>query len=291
VGGGGSAGKPAIGGSSGSIAGDGGMMDTAGAMDTGGEGAEGGTAATAGTAASAGSGAVTAGGGAGGKGGSAGAMGGSGGTIAGSGGTLAGSGGTLAGTGGSAGSGGSPPANGCAKLVVPIDDNGDRAHFVISLTSPVDMTAAVVSMRVYVQAGVGGTIFSYVQDGSPNYHFFGVTTAKRPELATLSGWTTLTFDVGGQDPGSTGIAKTAIKRVGIEINALPSTSWSNPTIVYVDSISVTTPTLSFPLDTMPTVSTSASSGLDVSGQVLWLNSASSDTTAAGVTLTWQATCP
>jgi len=269
----GAAGTP--GGSSGANSGDGGMMDAAGAMEAGGEGPEGGTGGTSGAVGTAGNG----------TGGTAG-----GGTA---GGSTAGSGGS-GGTGGSAGAGGAPPAAGCAKLSVPIDDANDRAHFVISLTSPIDLSSAttgIISMRVYVQAGVGGTIFNYVQDSG--YRFFGVTTPMRPELNTLSGWQTLTFNVGAQPDSSTpatGIVKTDIRRIGIEINAAPATAWSNPTIVYVDSITVATPALSFTLDMANTV-TSTSSGTDVSGQVMWLNNQSADTKATGVTLAWQASCP
>ena len=143
---------------------------------------------------------------------------------------------------------------------------------------------------MYVQAGAAGTIFNYVQDSA--YHYFGVTTATRPPLKGLIGsWQTLTFNVGAQAVGSTQINKADIKRIGIEINAMPDTTgWTNPTIVYVDSITVMTPALSFPFDTTSTVSTTPT-GSDVAGQVLWPHNGSSDTTAAGVTLAWQATCP
>jgi len=144
-------------------------------------------------------------------------------------------------------------------------------------------------MRVYVQAGAGGTIFNFVQDSQ--YHYFGVTTAARPALKALSGWQTLTFNVGAQAVGSTGIVKTDIRRVGIEINAAPDTTgWSSPTIVYVDSITVTTSAESFTFDAASSVSTTPT-GTDVAGQVMWQHNGSSDTTSTGVALSWQATCP
>ncbi|MEI9952455.1 MAG: hypothetical protein WDO74_26620 [Pseudomonadota bacterium] len=267
---GGSAGKPTVnGGSSGATSGDGGMMDAAGAPETGGESAAGGTAGGAGSGGTAGSGAV-------------------GGTTGGGG--SAGSGTAGSGTAGSAGSGGSPLASGCAKLSVPIDDAGDKAHFVISLTSPVDMSGATISMHFYVQAGTGGTIFDYVQDSG--YRFFSVPAAMRPALSTAGTWSTLTWNIGAQPDSApaTGIVKTSIKRIGIEINGASSTSWSNPTIVYVDSITVVTPTLSFTLDAASSVSTTPTN-TDVGGQVMWLNNDPSDTNAGAVTLGWQATCP
>ena len=199
-----------------------------------------------------------------------------GGTIAGS----SGAGGAVGGAGGA-----NPPASGCAKLSVPLDDTGDKAHFVISLASVADLSGATISMRFYVQAGQGGTLFNYVQD-SGAYRFLGVPAANRQALSSASGWSTVSWKVGAEpDSAGTGIVKTSIKSIGIEINAQPSATWSNPTVVFVDSVTVQTPALSFVFDASSSVSTSNTSG------ALWLNSNSSDTTASGSAVTWQATCP
>ena len=281
---GGTAGKAAVsGGSSGAqeIGGNGNEAGAAGTADDGGEtGATGGANAGGGGKASAGAGA---GGETGGTAGSA---------TAGSGGGSAGS--PAAGSGGaSAGAGGAPPATGCAKLTVPLDDASDRAHFVITLPANTDMSTAggTVSTRLYVAAGTGGTVFNYVQD--PSFHFFGVTTALRPLISSFTGWSVLSWDVGAQaDSENTGIQKNTIKRVGIEVNSAPSTAWTNPTVIYIDSIVVTTPTVTYTynLDTSATV-LSAGTTTDPTGTVLWFNNGSQDTKATGVTLTWQATCP
>ena len=156
-------------------AGFGGMSDMAGALETGGDGARAGSAGNAAGSAGAGGAVVGSAGGA--------VAGGAGGTIGGTGGAT-GAGGAMAGAGGS-----SQTANGCAKLFVPFDDAADKAHFVISLTSPADLSGATISMRLYVQAGVGGSIFNYVQD-SGTYHFLGVPAAKRRLLSSTSGWST-----------------------------------------------------------------------------------------------------
>jgi hypothetical protein len=281
----GSAGKPAAnGGASGEGSGGGGMMDAAGAPETGGQNNEGGTAGsgTAGSGDTAGSdtaGGGTAGGGAAGGGTGGGGAGGNGGGAGGNGGAAG------------AGTGGTSSATGCAKLSVPLDGQNDRAHFVISLPSAIDLSAttATISMRLYVQAGVGGTVFNYVQDSQ--YRFFGVSMAMRRALSSISGWQTLTFNVGAlTDTASPAIVKSDIRRIGIEINAAPSTAWSNPTIVYVDSITVLQPALAFTFDTTSTV-TATPTGSDVPGQVMWRHNGTSDTTATGVTLSWQATCP
>jgi hypothetical protein len=220
------------------------------------------------------------------NGGSAGSANG-GGTAGGTGGTIAGSGGAGGAVGGAVGGAGgaTPPASGCAKLSVPLDDAGDKAHFVISLASATDLSGATISMRFYVQAGQGGTLFNYVQD-SGAYRFLGVPAANRQALSSASGWSTVSWKVGAEpDSAGTGIVKTSIKNIGIEINAQPSTAWSNPTVVFVDSVTVQSPALSFVFDASSSVSTSSTSG------AIWLNSNSSDTTASGSAVIWQATCP
>ena len=172
---------------------------------------------------------------------------------------------------------------------MPIDDAGDKAHFVISLTSPADLSGATISMRFYVQAGAGGTIFNYVQD-SRSFNFLGVPDAQRHLLGTTGAWETLSWNVGAEpDSAGTGIVKTSIKNIGIELNAQPSSVWSNPTIVYLDSLTVTSPALSFTFDA--TASVNPTPTTTSPGQVLWLNIYPTDTTATASTLSWQDTCP
>jgi len=199
-------------------------------------------------------------------------------------------GGRAAGTAGTGGASanGDGNATGCAKLSVPMNGANDKAHFVVSLRSAADLSAAgtTISMRVHVQDGVGGVILAYAQDSS--FNFLGPAT--KPLLAEQDGWVTLTWDIGAEPAAQTGIMKRSISRLGIEIKAAPSATWSNPTVVYVDSISVNAPALSFPFGTTGTVSGMAQSS-DVAGQVLWLNSGTMDTTATGTTLSWVATCP
>lgn len=283
VGDGGSAGDALINGGSpnidaGSSAGAGGSLETSGSGGT--TAGTGGSAHLGGAAGAAGVGGTTGMGGSVNAGGTAGAGG-----IAGSGGTSGGGGAS-----GSGGNGGGATANGCAVLSVPLDSATDKAHFVISLASPTDLSHATISMHLYVRAGAGGSIFNYVQD-SGTYHFFAVVPAQRSTLSSFSGWSTVTWDVGAQpDSAATGIVKTSIKNIGIELGAQPSSSWTSPTIVYIDSITVTTPTLSFTFDASssvyPTPTTTAATG-----QALWVNSGTVDTTAVGVSLGWQATCP
>ncbi|HEY0465338.1 MAG TPA: hypothetical protein VGC79_14085 [Polyangiaceae bacterium] len=177
-------------------------------------------------------------------------------------------------------------ANGCASLTVPLTAITDQAHFVITLAGTVNFSGATISVRVYAKAGVGGSISSYVQDSAYKLLRNSTPTA----LNTLLGWQTLTWNVGTQGPGSTGIALASVSRIGIEISASPDAAWSSPTLVYVDSIAVSSPTLSYSFDTSSSVRSTPST-LDVAGQVLWQNSNSVDTTASNVTLGWITSCP
>jgi len=259
----------------GGAAGVGGLAGDAGSSDLGGAPASGngGAPASGGTA------------------GAGGSIAGAGGTLAGAGGTMAGAGGSVAGAGGSVAgaAGGTQTTKGCAKISVPLNDASDKAHLLISLSSAADLSGATVSMRLYVEAGQGGVIFNYVQD-SGSFHFLGVPSAQRQKLSGLSGWSTVTWNVGSEPEAGTGIVKTSIKNIGIEVNAQSSTVWSNPTIIYVDSITVSSPSLSFTFDTTNSVYTTPTT-TSASGQALWLNNGSTDTTAAGTTISWQATCP
>jgi hypothetical protein len=263
------------GGTSGSDAGGSlGMAGDPGMAGAPGEAGAGGDPGTAGTGGSAGGTA-----GSGGKGG-----------TAGSGGTTGGTGG--GGTAGSGGTGGSTSVQGCAKLSVPLDATGDKAHFVITLPNPIDMSVtaspSTISVHYYVDAGKGGSIFPYVQDSS--FKFLGPAQAAWTPLTTSTAWKSVTWNVTAADAGSSGIAKNQIKRLGIEVNAAPTTSgWISPTVVYIDSVTVNTPASSFTFDTTDKVyvtpTTTEQSGL------IWQNSNSSDTSAAGTTLSWVDTCP
>ena len=234
-----------------------------------------------------------------GKGGSSGHAGSAGASASGAGGT-AGAGGsagntgggpTSGGSGGATGAGGSGgaavvTANGCASLSVPLTASTHKAHFVISLSSNTNFSAASISLHVYVKAGMGGVIASYVQDSS----FILLVNSKPTELNTVSGWQTLTWNVGAQGAGTTGINLSGVYRIGIEINAAPDTAWSNPTLVYIDSITVTSPALSFSFDTSGTVNTTPQNG-DIGSQVMWENAYSGDTSASNVALGWLPSCP
>jgi len=239
-------------------------------------------------------------GGSSGGGGTSGTSGGGGAGNAGNGGTSAkggtegqgGSGGAATGGMGGAGAGGGT-ATGCGKLTVPLNESTDQARFAIALSSSTDlsMTGATLSVSFYVQSGGGGSIAPFVQD-TPDFHFLRGATANTA-LSGTGTWRTINWNVAAEPLGSSTTTKSAIIRVGVEIAAAPATGgWGDPTVVFLDSISVSTGSLSFPFDSSGTVyPTPTSSG---PASQLWLNNHDEDTlpeTLTGTTVAWASTCP
>lgn len=201
--------------------------------------ASGGAAGTGGTAASHGGassgGASSNGGTLGGSGGAAGGGGASGGS------STAGAGGTLGAGGGGGGTAGTPTTfpepscAGCVRLFVPLASPTDKANYAITLPAVRDFSAATITYRVYLEAGSGGFVKGYIQhSGSPDFlQMFQSTPA---DISTLGGgWRDIVWNVGAQ---AANYDKRIIGRVGIQVTSLGATKWSNPTIVYLDSVSV-----------------------------------------------------
>jgi hypothetical protein len=281
---GGSGGAGGAGGSNGGSTG--GSVSSGGSGDQGGEAGEGATG-------SGGSGDTGAGGdlSTGGSGGSAGIGGASGGSagLPGTGGSTGGSGGSgnqsgTGGVGGMGGGAGSPPATGCAVLTTALDAAGDQAHFVITLAGDTDLSSATIGANLHVNGALGGTLLLYVQQAT---YEFGAQPGLA--LASFSGFTTVSWDLGADAPS--GVDLTRIRRIGLEISADGASSWSNPTIVSLDSITVAAPSLSFPFDDSSSVYVTPTT-FHASDRAIWLNSATADTTAlTGSSVEWSASCP
>jgi hypothetical protein len=183
---------------------------------------------------------------------------------------------------GGAGAGGTGEVcTGCARLSVPLATSNDRAHFVIGLPSPTDFSAAMIAIRVARYAGTGGHFKVYIQEGSPAY--LQQVSTETPIANIGTAMQTINWDV---STAGTGADKTIISRVGIEIIGTGSTSWTNPTVIYVDSVTITGTNLtmaSFPFDTSSTVTTTPTS--NGPNNVMWLNNYSADTNVAAA-LSW-----
>ncbi|MEO6599010.1 MAG: hypothetical protein ABIQ16_04000, partial [Polyangiaceae bacterium] len=72
-------------------------------------------------------------------------------------------------------------------------------------------------------------------------------------------------------------------------SAIGSAAWANPTLVYVDSVTVTSPSLSFQLESSSTVNTTPTN-YHTGDNALWLNNAPADTSATGSKISWSAKC-
>lgn len=271
-GGGTSSGGTETGGSSG----DGGEGDEGSGGSGSGRGGSstGGSAGESGSAGAAGQGGMTGGsGGAGNVGGSG------GGSVGGAG---AGNGGAGSGGGGAGAGGSGEVCSGCARLSVPLAANTDKAHFTIGLPTATDFRTATIAFRVARYAGTGGWFKGYIQEGSPNYLYQDSVETQIASIGTSL--TTITWDVA---TAGTTADKSIISRIGIEISGAGATSWTNPTVIYVDSITVTGTTLttpSFPFATSSTVyTTPTSSGPN---DLIWLNNYSGDTNVTGAAVSW-----
>jgi hypothetical protein len=219
--------------------------------------------------------------------------GGSGGVSAGGSGGGAFGGTAAAGTSGSAGSAGSAQAGsggastdtgtGLAVLTVPLAAASDTAHFVITLANTIDMSAATITFHVNVPAGTSGVFQAYIQHGgTPDYAqlFQGWQT-----LSSLSGWQDIVWDVASTANPNT-VDETIVGRLGIEIAGGSVDSFSATTdVVYVDSIRVSAATPASGPWTFDSDASIAATTYPAS-DILWLNTASTDTSATGATLTW-----
>jgi hypothetical protein len=184
-------------------------------------------------------------------------------------------------------------ATGCAKLTVPLNGSTDQARFAISLSGNQDLsvTNTTITMVLLVAAGNGGLVAPYVQDSG----FHLLRSASTVALSGTGTWKTITWNVPAEPQGTSGIVLTTSIRIGIQIWANGATSGLvDPTVVYVDSISVNTPSLSYPLTTTSTVDPTPASSHENTPGIMWLNNYAEDTlpeTLTGTALAWQATCP
>lgn len=280
------------GGTSGGSGGAGATSGTGGTDELGGMGAEGGEAGmgpTTGGASGTGGQGGTGGTGGAGAGGTAGTGGSSGAGTGGTGGAGAGSGGAGAGSGGT---GGAATMSGCAKLTVPLNASTDQARFPISYSGATNLSAAGTTMTIvlYVANGNGGAIAPYVQDTSYN-----ILRSATPLALSNTGWRTIVWNVSTEPVGTTGIVLTSILRIGLQIWANGATSGLvDPSNVFIDSIIVNTPSVSYPFATSGTVNTTPVSSNEGQPGVMWLNNYTEDTlpeTLTGTALAWAATCP
>jgi hypothetical protein len=150
--------------------------------------------------------------------------------------------GGMPGTGGASGTGGAilttESCTGCARLSVPFTTDNSETFYQINLPAT-DLTNAVVTFHTCVWSGVAGQIAQiYVQDGSAqsfagrfsNYLTFGTIAS-----CQSGQFSDLTITASATDT----FVPSAVTAIGIKLNTPTGlTGYPNPTIVYVDSITV-----------------------------------------------------
>lgn len=196
-------------------------------------------------------------------------------------------GGGSGGGAGSGGSGGTSPepfaCTGCARLLVPLDAAGDHAHFTIVLAAATNLSAATITLRVAREAGTGGTLRAYVQQGDSQMFMYRLGPGTDiDEIPTAE-----TMDIAWDLADETGFDLATIARIGIEITAEGSTAWTAPTVILLDRITVmgANPAVSaYPFDAATTVHPTPVEIYNAGP--IWLNSYSADTTAAGSEISW-----
>ncbi|WP_437578907.1 hypothetical protein [Sorangium sp. So ce887] len=161
---------------------------------------------------------------------------------------VGGEGGTNEGGGGAApdiGPGPDESCSGCARLAVPLTAATTGTLFQFDIPELVDLTGATVTFRLKAHAATGGGVQTFVQNGEARNDdeqaWVGVPWAWT-DFSSLGEWTELTIDV---DAAAAAAAedvkfnKTAVRRIGLKVDAGSAGPWANPTVVYVDSITVT----------------------------------------------------
>ncbi|WP_437533891.1 hypothetical protein WME79_07570 [Sorangium sp. So ce726] len=216
-------------------------MTGCGDDDTTGSGGAGGGTSSSTTSSSSHSSSTSSGGGEGGEGGAGGSDGGAGGE-----GGAGGSDGGAGGEGGEGGAGGGAPdigpgpgesCSGCARLAVPLTTASTGTLFQFDFAQLADLTGATVTFRVKAQTATGGGLQVFVQNGNAQ-SWAGVPWAWT-SFSDLKDWTDLTIDVDASAAASTTFNKAQVKRIGVKVDAGAEGPWANPTIVYIDSITVT----------------------------------------------------
>ncbi|MGK4006893.1 hypothetical protein WMF31_29995 [Sorangium sp. So ce1036] len=143
--------------------------------------------------------------------------------------------------GGDTGIGPDESCSGCARLSVPLTESGQATQFLVTFDEPVDLTGATITYRVKTYAGTSGGVQPYVQNGDA----LAWATAGwgwNP-VSELKEWTDITIDVDAAvvPEGSAPFDKSQVLMFGLQITAGDEGPWTNPTVVYVDSITVTRP--------------------------------------------------
>jgi hypothetical protein len=160
-------------------------------------------------------------------------------------------------------------AHGLAVFTVPLSATAQDQRYADKPSAPWNLAGKTIFVRVYAPGATGGSLYVYLSDESSNTG--PSVTVGLAQLA--SGWMDITLPNIVDQPavGATGtFSAEQVKQVTIEVEAGGSTSWTNPTVVYVDSVRSSDVTIDDTFDT------------SIGNMIT-----SSQVTVAGSALTWQ----
>jgi len=137
-----------------------------------------------------------------------------------------------------------PDGHGCAKLIVPLTDQNTGTLFQITVT-PTDLTGVVGVFRFCLLPAAAtvtsGWVQPYAQEGVSPFagHFDQINFSSLPVCPTFIDYA-FTFDISSSTGDAGAPWYTRTQYFGLKIQSLsgPSGSWANPTVVYVDSITL-----------------------------------------------------
>ncbi|MGK3990977.1 hypothetical protein WME99_48470 [Sorangium sp. So ce136] len=128
---------------------------------------------------------------------------------------------------------------GCARLSVPLTGRRQATQFFIGFDEAIDLTGATVTFRVKAHTGTSGGVQPFVQNGDELF-YANIGYTWNP-IAELGEWTEFKIDVDAAAAASPGFNRTLVEVIGLQVTAGDTGPWTNPTVIYVDSITVTRP--------------------------------------------------
>jgi hypothetical protein len=150
---------------------------------------------------------------------------------------------------------------------------------VIVLPSLADFRDAVITYRVFKHAGSGGRLRPYVQHGgSPDYYQL-FKSAPEPLNATGE-WEDIVWNVSAE-AGSFDLS--VVASIGLQVSGAGSSQWTNPTEIYLDSITVSSSSAGpWTFDSEESIVSTTTT--DASPNLIWCNG--NDSPVAGSSIDW-----
>ncbi len=145
---------------------------------------------------------------------------------------------STAGAGGEGGGGTvAESCSGCARLSVPLMEVDSFTQYQVDLGDAVDLSAATITFHVCRVAGSGGVFQPQVsEDSGYTGNYDGGDTNIADIMDCNDGFEDIVFTAAG---GGGSFPATSVTHIGIQIHSgNVAVAWTNPTVIYVDSITV-----------------------------------------------------